>query len=113
MELPENPALREKRMLEPGFLAAKSVARAPDHLLRAIDQLGAAGWDFSAVDLPAAREALQRVVDLYPQSAAAENAKNRIAHLQLELRSQTQSQPIKLGSHKQNPGLNDGSGVTD
>jgi PD-(D/E)XK nuclease superfamily len=56
MELPEDPALREKRMLEADFLAAKSVARAPDHLLRTIDQLGAAGWDFSAVELPALRE---------------------------------------------------------
>ncbi len=56
MELPEDPTLREKRMLEADFLAAKSVARAPDHLLRAIDQLGAAGWDFSAVELPALRK---------------------------------------------------------
>ncbi len=56
MELPEDPALREKRTLEADFLAAKSVVRAPDHLLRAIDQLGAAGWDFSAVELPALRE---------------------------------------------------------
>jgi len=56
MRVPEDSALREKRMLEADFLAAKSVARAPDHLLRAIDQLGAAGWDFSAVDLPALRE---------------------------------------------------------
>jgi hypothetical protein len=56
MKLPEDAALREKRMAEPDFLAAKSVARAPDHLLRTIDQLGAAGWDFSAVDLPALRD---------------------------------------------------------
>ncbi len=56
MELPDDPERREKRMQEPDYLAAKSVARAPDHLLRAIDQLGAAGWDFSAVDLPALRE---------------------------------------------------------
>ena len=56
MKLPEDAALREKRMVEADFLAARSVARAPDHLLRAIDQLGAAGWDFSAVDLPALRE---------------------------------------------------------
>jgi hypothetical protein len=56
MKLPEDPALREKRMLEADFLAAKSVARAPDHLLRTIDQLGAAGWDFSAVELPALRD---------------------------------------------------------
>jgi hypothetical protein len=60
MKLPEDPALREKRMLEADFLAAKSVARAPDHLLRTIDQLGAAGWDFSAVELPALREIAAR-----------------------------------------------------
>jgi hypothetical protein len=47
-------------MLEADFLAAKSVARAPDHLLRTIDQLGAAGWDFSAVELPAFREITAR-----------------------------------------------------
>ena len=56
MKVPEDPVLREKRMFEADFLAAKSAARAPDHLLRAIDQLGAAGWDFSAVDLPALRQ---------------------------------------------------------
>jgi PD-(D/E)XK nuclease superfamily protein len=56
MKLPDDPTLREKRMLEADFLAAKSVARAPDHFLRAIDQLGAAGWEFSAVELPALRE---------------------------------------------------------
>src|SRR6266566_8210312 len=60
MRLPEDPALLEKRMLEADFLAAKSVARAPDHLLRTIDQLGAAGWDFSAVELPALREIATR-----------------------------------------------------
>jgi hypothetical protein len=60
MKLPEDPTLWEKRMLEADFLAAKSVARAPDHLLRAIDQLGAAGWDFSAVELPALREVESR-----------------------------------------------------
>ena len=56
MQLPDDPVAREKRMLEADFLAAKSVTRAPDHLLRAMDQLGAAGWDFSAVNLPALRE---------------------------------------------------------
>ena len=60
LELPEDPALREKRMLEPDFLAAKSVMRAPDHLLRTIDQLGAAGWDFSEVELPALRKIVAR-----------------------------------------------------
>ena len=61
MRLPEDPGLQEKRMLEADFLTAKSVARAPDHLLRTIDQLGAAGWDFSAVELPALREIATRV----------------------------------------------------
>ena len=60
MKLPEEPAAREKRMLEPDFLAAKSVARAPDHLLRAIDQLGAAGWNFTEVNFPALHKVEQR-----------------------------------------------------
>src|SRR5204862_4804716 len=60
MKLPVDPPLREKRMLEADFLAAKSVARAPDHLLRTIDELGAAGWDFSAVELPALHEIATR-----------------------------------------------------
>src|SRR4051812_15863038 len=53
MKLPADPIQREKRMLEPDFLAAKSVKRTPDHLLRTIDQLGAAGWNFSSIQLPA------------------------------------------------------------
>ena len=65
-----------------------------------------------AGDLPAAREALQRVVDLFPESAAAGNAKNRIAHLQLELRSRKGSQVVKLGSYEPNIGLKGGPGVT-
>src|SRR5437660_10168873 len=31
-------------------LIAKSIARDPDHFLRALDQLGAAGWSFDEVD---------------------------------------------------------------
>jgi hypothetical protein len=37
-------------------LVAKSIARDPDHFLRALDQLGAAGWNFSEIDAPALRE---------------------------------------------------------
>jgi len=37
-------------------LIAKAVARAPDHFLRAIDRLGAAGWRFDEVGTPALRE---------------------------------------------------------
>ena len=67
----------------------------------------------SAGDVAAAREALQRVVDLFPGSAAAENAKHRMAHLQLELRSGKSSQVVKLGSYEQNIGLKGRPGITD
>jgi len=58
-----------------------------------------------AGDLAGAREALQRVVDGFPQSAAAENAKHRMANLAMELRSKKKSQVVKLGSYEQNMGL--------
>ena len=64
-------------------------------------------------DVVAAREALQRVVDLFPGSAAAENAKHRMVHLQLELRSRKKSRVMKLGGYEQNTGLKGGPGVTD
>ena len=52
--------LYSKKNVGAAFLTAKSVARAPDHLLRTIDQLGAAGWDSSAVELPALCEIATR-----------------------------------------------------
>jgi outer membrane protein assembly factor BamD (BamD/ComL family) len=58
-----------------------------------------------ASDLPGARAALQRLIDLFPESAAAQAAQNRISYLHLELRGQQKSQPIKLGSYRQNIGL--------
>ena len=58
-----------------------------------------------AGDVAGARQALQRIVDLFPQSAAAENAKNRMVHLQLELRAGKENQVVKLGSYEQNIGL--------
>lgn len=39
---------------------AQAIARAPDHLLHAIDQLGAAGWDFAASASPELREIVGR-----------------------------------------------------
>jgi tetratricopeptide (TPR) repeat protein len=56
-------------------------------------------------NLDSARQALQRIMDLFPQAAAAETAKNRMAHLKLELRSKKKSQVVKLGSYEQNLGL--------
>jgi tetratricopeptide (TPR) repeat protein len=52
-----------------------------------------------------ARATLQRVADLYPKTAVAENALNRMAYLKLEVRAKQQSQAIKLGSYEQNIGL--------
>jgi len=58
-----------------------------------------------AGDVAGARRALQRIVELFPQSAAAETAKNRMVHLQLELRARKEGQVVKLGSYEQNIGL--------
>src|SRR5437660_5965001 len=45
---------------EESTLVAKSIARDPDHFLRALDQLGAAGWAFEEIDSPALREIAAR-----------------------------------------------------
>ena len=47
-QLPANVEQRSARMREPDYLAANSVARAPDHFLRLIDQFSAAGIDLIA-----------------------------------------------------------------
>src|SRR5207237_1044687 len=41
---------------EEASLIAKSIARDPDHFLRSLDQLGAAGWSFDEIDSGALRE---------------------------------------------------------
>jgi hypothetical protein len=58
-----------------------------------------------SADVAAARATLQRIIDLYPKTDAAENALNRMAYLKLELRQKQQSQVVKLGSYEQNLGL--------
>lgn len=52
-----------------------------------------------------AHQTLGRVCDLFPGTAAAENARHRIAFLRLELRPKQTSQAIKLGTYEQNLGL--------
>lgn len=56
-------------------------------------------------DATLARTTLQRIVDRFVKSAAAEAALKRIAYLNLELRPKQKSQVIKLGSYEQNLGL--------
>jgi len=52
-----------------------------------------------------ARKTLERIVDRFPKTAAAGNAQNRIAYLNLELKGRRTDQPLKLGTYEQNIGL--------
>ena len=45
---------------EDSLLIARSIARDPDHFLRALDQLGTAGWSFNEIESPALREIAAR-----------------------------------------------------
>lgn len=53
----------------------------------------------------AARATLQRIIELAPEFAPAENARKRIDRLRLELRALEKSQDVKLGTYEQNLGL--------
>ena len=58
-----------------------------------------------AGDIVRAREAVQGIVDRYPGSPAAENARRRLALLERELQAKKQSQVLRLGSYEQRLGL--------
>src|SRR5687768_5676627 len=58
-----------------------------------------------AADYDSARVALERIIELYPKFAAAENARQRIAHLRLELKAHENKEAVKLGEYEQNIGL--------
>lgn len=73
---------------------AKSISRSPDNLLRAFDQISAAGWDFQSIGAPAVREIIHAFEGLVRQCKfklvheadrdALANAKNtppRFSHL--------------------------------
>jgi tetratricopeptide (TPR) repeat protein len=51
------------------------------------------------------RETLERIIERYPNLAAAEMARNRIDLIKLELKAKQRSQPVKLGAYEQNIGL--------
>ncbi len=61
-------------------------------------------------DLEAAKAALQRIIDLYPNLAVAEAARKRMDYLPLELKRLDTRQAVKLGSYEQNIGLKKSSG---
>jgi len=56
-------------------------------------------------DIASARLTLQRIVELFPEGAAAANAQKRITFLRFETRSQAHAETVKLGSYDQNIGL--------
>lgn len=51
------------------------------------------------------RATVQRIIDLYPNSAPAGVAASRIAHLKLELKGQQQNHSVKMGTYEQDIGL--------
>jgi outer membrane protein assembly factor BamD (BamD/ComL family) len=62
-----------------------------------------------AADYETVRQTVQRIIDRFPETAAAENARNRIDLLKLELKGQQQTQTVKLGTYEQDIGLKRGS----
>lgn len=56
-------------------------------------------------DMEAAKQALERIVELYPKYAVAENARQRIAHLRLEMKGHDVQDGVKMGTYEQNIGL--------
>jgi tetratricopeptide (TPR) repeat protein len=59
----------------------------------------------SGCDYDTVSQTVQRVVDLDPESPAANVARNRLAKVRLELKSKEEKQPVKLGTYEQNIGL--------
>jgi TolA-binding protein len=55
-----------------------------------------------------ARATLQRIIDLYPKSAAANSANVRLSQLRLELNQNTATRTVKMGAYEQNIGLRRG-----
>ena len=56
-------------------------------------------------DVEAARQTLERIIVLFPKSAAANNAQTRLSQLRLELNQGKSQKTLKLGSYEQNIGL--------
>ena len=59
-----------------------------------------AGGDYETVS-----QTLQRIIDRFPNLAAAEMARNRLAILKLELKANAKAEGIKLGTYEQRLGL--------
>jgi len=58
-----------------------------------------------AADYETVKQTLQRIIDRFPDIAAADLARSRIAILKLELKANDKSESVKLGTYEQNIGL--------
>ena len=56
-------------------------------------------------DLIDVQNNLQRIIDLDPETSAANLARNRMATLKLELKGKKVNEPVKMGTYEQNIGL--------
>jgi tetratricopeptide (TPR) repeat protein len=57
------------------------------------------------LDYESVRATLERIIELFPKTAAADVAASRITHLKLELKAKEQKPTIKLGNYEQDIGL--------
>jgi len=64
-----------------------------------------AGGDYETVS-----QTLQRIIERFPNMAAAEMARNRLAILKLELKANEKTEGIKLGTYEQKIGLKGAAG---
>ena len=56
-------------------------------------------------DYDTVQNTLQVIIDRYPNLAAANLARNRLARLRLEIKAQAKSEDVKMGTYEQNLGL--------
>ena len=57
-------------------------------------------------DPAGARQTLERIIELFPQTGAAETALNRVTYLGLESKGHRPGGVVKMGTYEQNIGLN-------
>ncbi len=86
-----------EQMIQQPNQPSRLVARWLNHLA---DLQVRCGADYDSI-----RQTLQRIIDLDPKLAAAENARKRIDLLRLEMKGKQQNQAVKMGTYEQNLGL--------
>lgn len=64
-------------------------------------------------NVTAAEAVLRRILELFPDTAAADNAQTRLAYLKLELKSQSAGHSVKLGTYESGLGLKRSSAEKD